>query len=327
MHKNYLAIDIGASSGRHIVGWMENGVLRTEEVYRFPNSVRRVDGHLEWDIDSLFVHVKQGIREAFAKHPEIESLSIDTWAVDYVLLKDGQPLSPVYAYRDSRTQAVLNEVHSILPFENLYARTGIQFQPFNSIYQLYADKKTGRLAQAEDFLMIPEYLLWKLCGVKVREYTNATSTGLVSAQTKEYDPEILQALGLPEAMFPKLTAPGTVLGPLKADIAAEVGGQTKVVLCATHDTASAVEGIPMEQGGCAVPLLRHMEFAGGQAGNAHHQPGELPRQLYQRGWRGVHPLPEKHHGSVDHPVRAKTTGHLLCPDGGAGQNQHLHPHF
>ena len=171
MHKNYLAIDIGASSGRHIVGWMENGVLRTEEVYRFPNSVRRVDGHLEWDIDSLFVHVKQGIREAFAKFPEIESLSIDTWAVDYVLLKDGKPLSPVYAYRDSRTQAVLNEVHSILPFENLYARTGIQFQPFNSIYQLYADKTAGRLAEAEDFLMIPEYLLWKLCGVKAREYT------------------------------------------------------------------------------------------------------------------------------------------------------------
>ena len=166
MQKNYLAIDIGASSGRHIVGWMENGVLRTEEVYRFPNSVRRVDGHLEWDIDSLFTNVKQGIREAFAKYPVIESLSIDTWAVDYVLLKDGQPLSPVYAYRDSRTQAVLNEVHSILPFENLYARTGIQFQPFNSIYQLYADKKGGRLAQAEDFLMIPEYLLWKLCGVK-----------------------------------------------------------------------------------------------------------------------------------------------------------------
>ena len=248
MHKNYLAIDIGASSGRHIVGWMENGVLRTEEVYRFPNSVQRVDGHLEWDIDSLFANVKQGIREAFAKYPNIESLSIDTWAVDYVLLKNGNLLSPVYAYRDSRTQAVIPEVHSILPFEQLYQRTGIQFQPFNSIYQLYADKTAGRLAEAEDFLMIPEYLLWKLCGVKAREYTNATSTGLVNAQTKEYDPEILKALGLPEAMFPKLTAPGTVLGSLTPNIAAEVGGQTKVVLCATHDTASAVEGIPMEQG-------------------------------------------------------------------------------
>ena len=98
MHKNYLAIDIGASSGRHIVGWMENGVLRTQEVYSFPNSVRRVDGHLEWDIDSLFANVKQGIREAFAKYPVIESLSIDTWAVDYVLLKNGQPLSPVWAF-------------------------------------------------------------------------------------------------------------------------------------------------------------------------------------------------------------------------------------
>ena len=168
MQKNYLAIDIGASSGRHIVGWMENGVLRTEEVYRFPNSVQRVDGHLEWDIDSLFANVKNGIREAFAKFPEIESLSIDTWAVDYVLLKNDQPIYPVYAYRDSRTQAVIPEVHSILPFAQLYQRTGIQFQPFNSIYQLYADKTAGRLAQAEDFLMIPEYLLWKLCGVKAR---------------------------------------------------------------------------------------------------------------------------------------------------------------
>ena len=186
MQKNYLAIDIGASSGRHIVGWMENGVLRTEEVYRFPNSVRRVDGHLEWDIDSLFINVKQGIREAFAKFPEIESLSIDTWAVDYVLLKDGQPLSPVYAYRDSRTQAVLDEVHSILPFAQLYARTGIQFQPFNSIYRLYADKKDGRLAQAEDFLMIPEYLLWKLCGVKAREYTNATYTRIFDVNAARF---------------------------------------------------------------------------------------------------------------------------------------------
>ena len=186
MHKNHLAIDIGASSGRHIVGWMENGVLRTEEVYRFPNSVRRVDGHLEWDIDSLFINVKQGIREALAKFPEIESLSIDTWAVDYVLLKDGQPLSPVYAYRDSRTQAVLDEVHSILPFAQLYARTGIQFQPFNSIYRLYADKKDGRLAQAEDFLMIPEYLLWKLCGVKAREYTNATYTRIFDVNAARF---------------------------------------------------------------------------------------------------------------------------------------------
>ena len=235
MQKNYLAIDIGASSGRHIVGWMENGVLRTEEVYRFPNSVRRVDGHLEWDIDSLFANVKQGIREAFTKYPAIKSLSIDTWAVDYVLLKDGQPLSPVYAYRDSRTQAVIPEVHSILPFEQLYQRTGIQFQPFNSIYQLYADQLAGRLEGVTDFLMIPEYLLWKLCGVKSKEYTNATTTGMVNAETGKFDPEIISALGLPP-IFPKLQKPGTVLGEYEG---------IKCVLCATHDTASAVEGIPM----------------------------------------------------------------------------------
>ena len=248
MQEKFLAIDIGASSGRHIVGWMDGGRIHTEEVYRFPNCVQRVDGHLEWDIDGMFAHVKQGIRAAFARYPQIKSLSIDTWAVDYVLLKKDEHIYPVYAYRDSRTQAVLDEVHGIVPFETLYARTGIQFQPFNTVYQLYADKKTGRLAQADDFLMIPEYLLWRLCGVKAREYTNATSTGLVNAQTRQYDPEILHALGLPESMFPQLSVPGTVLGGLKPDIAAEVGGQTTVVLCATHDTASAVEGIPMEQG-------------------------------------------------------------------------------
>lgn len=151
MQKNYLAIDIGASSGRHIVGWMENGVLLTQEVYRFPNSVRRVDGHLEWDIDSLFANVKQGIREAFAKYPVIESLSIDTWAVDYVLLKNGQPLYPVYAYRDDRTQAVIPEVHSILPFAQLYARTGIQFQPSTAFISCMPTKKPGGWQRPKTF--------------------------------------------------------------------------------------------------------------------------------------------------------------------------------
>ncbi len=248
MHKNFLAIDIGASSGRHIVGWMEQGELRTEEVYRFPNGMKEVNGHLTWDIDSLLQNVKEGIRQAFVRYPEIESLSIDTWAVDYVLLKGDEPVRPVYAYRDSRTQGVIERVHEKIPFEELYARTGIQFQPFNTIYQLCADLEAGALEQADTFLMIPEYLMWRLCGVKAREYTNATSTGLVNAHTKEYDTELLETLGLPKRLFVQLTQPGTVLGPFTKEVAAEVGGQTKVVLCATHDTASAVEGIPMEQG-------------------------------------------------------------------------------
>ena len=234
--ERYLAIDIGASSGRHIVGWREDGTLKTKEVYRFQNAVQERDGHLIWDVDALLTHVKAGIAAAKAEFPEIVSLSIDTWGVDYVLLRGNEEIRPVYAYRDSRTEVVIPKVHEILPFAELYAKTGCQFQAFNSIYQLYADKLAGRLDGVTDFLMIPEYLLWKLCGVKAKEYTNATTTGMVSAETGEFDPEIVSALGLPP-MFPKLQAPGTVLGEYE---------EIKCLLCATHDTASAVEGIPME---------------------------------------------------------------------------------
>ena len=233
--KQYLAIDIGASSGRHIVGWREDGELRTNEVYRFPNAVQEQNGHLVWDMDALLAHVKAGIAAAKAEFPGIVSLSIDTWGVDYVLLRGNDEILPVYAYRDSRTETAIPKVHEILPFAELYAKTGCQFQPFNSIYQLYADKLTGRLDGVTDFLMAPEYLLWKLCGVKAKEYTNATTTGMVNAETGEFDTEIVSALGLPP-IFPKLQNPGTILG--------EYDG-IKCVLCATHDTASAVEGIPM----------------------------------------------------------------------------------
>ena len=163
--KQYLAIDIGASSGRHIVGWWEDGELRTKEVYRFPNGVQEQAGHLIWDVDALLAHVKAGIAAAKAEFPEIVSLSVDTWAVDYVLLRGDEEILPVYTYRDSRTEAVIPKAHKILPFSELYAKTGCQFQPFNSIYQLYADKLAGRLEGVTDFLMIPEYLLWKLCPV------------------------------------------------------------------------------------------------------------------------------------------------------------------
>ena len=160
--KHYLAIDIGASSGRHIIGRMENGEIRTQEVYRFPNGVTERDGHLVWDIEALTGHVKAGIEEALKACPQIESLSIDTWAVDYVLMRGDREVMPCYAYRDSRTEAVIPQVHAKLSFSDLYRRTGIQFQPFNTVYQLYADKLAGRLDGATDFLMIPEYLLYKL---------------------------------------------------------------------------------------------------------------------------------------------------------------------
>lgn len=242
----FLAIDIGASSGRHIVGWPEKGELHTKEVYRFPNGVREENGHLIWDVEALFSHVLCGIRAAFARFPDIESLSVDTWGVDYVLLRDGKAVLPVYAYRDSRTDAVIPKVHEAVSFSELYAHTGCQFQPFNSIYQLCDDLQSGRLAHASDVLMLPEYLMYRLTGVKMREYTNATTMGLVNAQTGEFDREIVEKLGLPMRLFPKLAQPGTVLGELLPEIAQAVGGSCKAVLCATHDTGSAVEGIPMD---------------------------------------------------------------------------------
>ena len=241
--KYYLAIDIGASSGRHIIGWQENGEINTDEVYRFPNGAEERDGHLVWDIDGLFKSVVEGIRHAFEKYPKIESLSIDTWGVDYVLLNGDEEIYPCYAYRDSRTNARISEVHARVSFEKLYARTGIQFQPFNTIYQLYDDRKRGRLDHATDFLMIPEYLSYKLTGVKRKEYTNATTTGMLNTQTCEYDREIISALGLPERLFGEISKPKESLGVLTAEIADKVGGSTEVVLCASHDTASAVEGI------------------------------------------------------------------------------------
>lgn len=241
-----LAIDIGASSGRHIIGWQENGTIMTQEVYRFPNGVSSQEGHLVWDMQALFGHVVEGIRVAFASYPKIKSLSIDTWGVDYVLLKGDQEVWPCYAYRDSRTDNSIPVVHSIVPFEELYRHTGIQFQSFNTIYQLYDDHMNGRLEGVTDTLMIPEYLMYKLCGVKAREYTEATTGGMVNAQTGEFDMQIVDQLGLPRHLFPKLSKPGTVLGNLLPEIAQKVGGDCTVVLCATHDTGSAVEGIPME---------------------------------------------------------------------------------
>ena len=235
--KYSLAVDIGASSGRHIVGWLEDGKIQAKEVYRFPNGVTEKDGHLTWDMEALLRHVQFGIAEAQKHFPAIDTLSIDTWGVDYVLLRGNEEVLPVYAYRDSRTTAVIPKVHETIPFSELYRRTGCQFQPFNSIYQLCADKEAGRLEGVTDLLMIPEYLLYKLCGVKAREFTNATTMGMVSAQTGEFDREIIDTLGYPQYLFPKLSQPGTVIGGYEG---------IKCILCATHDTGSAVEGIPME---------------------------------------------------------------------------------
>lgn len=232
----HLAIDIGASSGRHILGFQEKGEIKTKEIYRFPNGVKNVDGHLTWDISSLLSEVKKGIDVALSLYP-VKSLSIDTWGVDYVLLSGDKVIEPVFAYRDHRTDEVIDTVHNIMPFKELYKRTGIQFQSFNTIYQLYWDSINDRLSDATEFLMIPEYLSYALTGNKVKEYTNATTTGLINRESGEYDKEIISALSLPSSLFTQLSSPKTKVGEYKG---------IDVILCATHDTASAVEGMGIE---------------------------------------------------------------------------------
>ena len=243
----YVAIDIGASSGRHIVGWLENGKLKTEEVYRFKNGTESKGGHLIWDAVRLFAEVKNGLKAAKEKGYVPSYIGIDTWAVDYALLdKEDKLIGEVYAYRDSRTEKAAERVHRIISFDELYKKTGIQFQTFNTIYQLYADKLSGKINEAESMLMLPDYLNFLLTGVKKQEYTNATSTGLVNAKNHDWDGDILDLLGLNRKLFGELSQPGTVVGALGKEIEEELGYKATVILPATHDTASAVLAAPLE---------------------------------------------------------------------------------
>ena len=243
--KYFLSIDFGASSGRHIIGYKENGEVVLKEIYRFKNGVTERDGRLYWDIDKLFNEVKNGLKIAFENY-SIESLAIDTWGVDYVLLNGDKEIYPVYAYRDERGEKASKKVHQIIPFSELYKKTGIEYNTFNTIYQLYDDKLTGRLDNATDFLMLPEYFSYKLTGVKAKEWTMATTTGLLNAKTKFFDSEIIEKLGLNKNLFKDVFVPPYFVGELKEDLQKELGGNCKVILCASHDTASAVEGIPMK---------------------------------------------------------------------------------
>ena len=235
--KNYLAIDIGASSGRHIIGRVEDGKIVLEEVFRFENGQVRKDGHDCWDIDKLVESIKAGIDAAMAK-AEIESIGIDTWGVDFVLLdENGERCSDAVAYRDKRTEGADAEIEKFLSFEELYSRVGIQKTSFNTIYQLWALKKEHpeQLEKAAHFLMVPEYLNYRLTGRIVHEYTDSSTTALVDAEKKTWDFELIRRLGLPERIFGKLEMPGATVGEYKG---------VKVVLPAMHDTGSAYLAVP-----------------------------------------------------------------------------------
>lgn len=243
----YLAIDIGASSGRHIVGWLEDGKLNLKEVYRFENGPKQIGDHLYWDGERLFKEVVNGLKVAKEQGLTPSYIGIDTWAVDYALLdEDDKLIDDILCYRDKRTEVAIYRVHKRICFEDLYAKTGIQFQPFNTIYQLYSDKMGRKLCNAKSFLMLPDWLNFRLTGVKKQEYTNATSTGMVNAQTHTWDKEIITALGFDKNLFGELSQPGTIVGELTEEIQKAVGFNATVILPATHDTASAVLAAPLD---------------------------------------------------------------------------------
>ncbi|WP_178668848.1 rhamnulokinase family protein [uncultured Eubacterium sp.] len=238
----HLAIDIGASSGRHILGYIDNGKLKLEKIYRFENYIKNENGTLVWDIKHLVESVIFGIAKCREIGKIPKTVAIDTWGVDYVLLdKDKKEILPAVSYRDGRTNAVTD----IISQKELYSKTGIQKQNFNTIYQLYCDKLSGKLDNAEHFLMIPDYLSFKLTGIIKNEYTNATTTNLVNAKTKTWDAEILDKLGI-KNIFCDLSMSKTVIGNFTDEIKKQVGFDTTVIYCPSHDTASAVAACPIE---------------------------------------------------------------------------------
>jgi len=245
--KSHLAIDIGASGGRHILGWLEAGKLQTEEIHRFPNGMTQVDGHLCWDVESLFEEVLKGLRKCAQLNKIPASVGIDTWGVDFVLIDgDGNVVGPTVAYRDSRTDGMDSEVSRFIPESELYSRAGLQKMLINTIYQVMAIKvNTPQLLEkAAHLLMMPDYLHYRLSGVIKNEYTIASTSGLINAKSKAWDDEIITRCGFPRCIFGDIVPAGTILGGFTDDIKRITGFDCTVIMPPSHDTASAFLAVP-----------------------------------------------------------------------------------
>ena len=241
----YLAVDIGASSGRHILGKFENGKLELKEIYRFDNGAEKVGDKLVWNIEKLFSNIVAGIKECKKLGVTPYSVGVDTWGVDYALLDaNNNIIGEVYSYRDDRTLNMTEKSQEVVSFNELYSHTGIQHAVFNTVYQLYADKLSGKLDKAEKFLTVPDYMHYRLSGVMVNEYSNASTTALLNAENRSWDYELIEKYGFPKKIFQKIVEPGTVLGRFTKEIIDEVGFDAYVVVPASHDTASAVMAVP-----------------------------------------------------------------------------------
>lgn len=241
------AVDLGASSGRVMVGRVAPNELELTEIHRFSNDPVRLPDGLHWDILRLYREVLAGLREATRAADGLVSIGVDSWGVDHGLLdQDGTLLGDPYHYRDDRTATSVDAVHEIVPPAELYARTGLQFLPFNTIYQLAAARRTSIFELARTMLLIPDLLGYWLSGVPVAEVTNASTTGLLDVHRRTWDDELIASLALPPSLFPPLAAPGDVIGPLRDDVRRETGASidTVLALVGSHDTASAVVGVP-----------------------------------------------------------------------------------
>ena len=245
----FAAVDIGASSGRVMAGRVVDGRVSLEPVHRFENAAVRLDGHLRWDLTGLFEQVLVGLRALVDRFGGATSIGIDTWAVDYGLLDaDGALLAEPVAYRDDRTEGVDDRVHERLPAERLYAVNGLQELPFTTYYQLLAEQGEEHWDRVRHALLLPDLLAYWLSGQARTEVTNASTTGLLDARSRTFSPELLDALDLPDDLFPPLVQPGETLGPITAAVAERTGldPATTVVAVGSHDTASAVVGVPAD---------------------------------------------------------------------------------
>lgn len=243
----YLAIDIGASSGRHMISYIEDGKIQLNEIYRFENKLIKKNNHLCWDIEKLFTEIINGMKKCVSLGMIPKSIGIDTWAVDFVSFdKDENIIGDAVSYRDNRTFGIEKEVYRIISEKELYERTGIQKQPFNTIYQLMSVKCTypEEFKKIDKVLMIPDYFNYMLTGIMKSEYTNGTTTQLVSPVTRQWDYELIEMLGYKKDIFIGLSEPGTIVGKMKKSIADMVGFNADIMQVTTHDTASAVAATP-----------------------------------------------------------------------------------
>ncbi len=247
------AVDLGATSGRVMLGHLGPDLLSVEAVHRFPNDPVRIPDGLHWNILELYRNLLIGLRKAVGAQPDLAGIGIASWAVDYGLLSGDRLINNPFHYRDERTARGVDLVHKIADHAALYATNGLQFQPFNSIYQLAVDHEAGVIDDATRMLMIPDLLGFWLTGEQVAERTNASTTGLLDISSGSWNATLIDKLSLPRSLFPSLVDPGSRIGSLRDDVAAEVDATAaiEVIVVGSHDTASAVVGVPMTEPGAA----------------------------------------------------------------------------